>query len=231
MRAVLIPFVLVLLTGCSIFQATTTTTTTTLPPPPPLGAESPEEAVETWLAELADRDYQSTMRLVPDSQLALLVGTEGLSAAQVLLMLEEGVPSVVRRNFWLGFSEAFPSFSGEGLEGLVVGEAEPFEVGERSFAAVQVVFRERLGSGEVVAHRDEEGRWWVDLFATFGPAFARPLRVWMETLPVRGDGARVRTALGEQQVSLLAALERRPMGEVPEATVAELRYLLAEISG
>ncbi len=179
--------------------------------------------------QLGDGDYQSTERVVPDDQLALLAAVEGRGPDEVATMLAEGVPPAIRQNFWRSFSESFPGFAGEQVRELVVGKAEPFTLDGRRFAGVQLVFRERLGSGEIISLRDEQGRWWVDLLGTFGLALARPLEAWMQEVPSSAEGDRVRAALARHRSSLKAALERRPLGQPGEASVAALQRLIAEL--
>lgn len=207
-----------LIAACS--QVTSPTTTAARPL---LGADTPKQAVRTWLTELSDGDYQSTARVVHDHQLALLAAAEGQQPAEVLATLRDGVPSTMRHNFWEAFTEGFPAFSGEQLEGLVVGEADAFRVDGRRFAAVTLVLPRRVGSTEVVTSRDGEDRWWVDLFASFGPAFARPLRSWLETIPRANEGAWVWEAVAAERLSLQAALQRSERS-------GELAALLAELS-
>jgi hypothetical protein len=224
---VLFLVVLLLLAACQARSPELPSTTTA--PPPLAGAESPDAAVSAWLNLLGKRDYQATPELVPDEQVALLAAVEGWEPAQVLAALEEGVPPEVRENFWRAFTESFPAFSGEEVGDLVVGTTEEFEIAEEHFAAVQVVFSERLGSGDVVAVQDRAGRWWVDLFATFGHAFARPLQTWLEDVPYTGDGARLRNRMGAYKNSFLASLERYPLGQPSESAVSDLQYLIAQL--
>jgi hypothetical protein len=200
----------------------TPTTAAALP-----GAESPELAVERFLAALVAEDWQATSPMVYEDQLALLASIEGVTPPETAAMLREGVPPVVRANFWSGFVEGFPVFAEQDVGEILIGSTEVFTVGGEQFGAVQVVFRYQPGAGAWVT-RAEDGRWRVDMFATFGPSFANPLREWLETLPDDEDGRLIREMMAAQASSFEGALVYEPLGELPTEVKFEVRLLIVE---
>jgi hypothetical protein len=218
-----------------MLMVVTTTACTTSPPPPEStttttlgGAGSPVEALTELFAAIENEDYQSTALLTFDDQLALLVSLEGFGVAETSSMLTDGLPPVVRENFWKSFSAGFPVFAEEQLAGVLVGSGEEFSVEGRAFATVAVALRQSQGSGDWIARRDTQGRWRLDLFATFGPSFATPLRTWLADLGSDAEADAVRAALAEQRSSLLAALQREPFGPIGPETMTEVDNLLFE---
>ena len=98
----------------------------------------------------------------------------------------------------------------------------------RGFATVAVALRQSEGSGDWIARRDTQGRWRLDLLATFGPSFATPFRDWLAGLDSSSDAEVAREALADQRSSLLAALQRQPFGPIGPETIAEVDSLLFE---
>jgi hypothetical protein len=199
------------------------TTTTTLG-----GAATPVEALTALFAAVESEDYESTATLTFDDQLVLLVALEGFEVDDIHSMLVDGLPPTVRENFWRSFSIGFPVFAEEDLAGVLVGSGEEFSVEGKAFATVPVALRQSEGSGDWIARRDTQGRWRLDLFATFGPSFATPLRVWLAGLGPDPPAESVRAALAAQRSSLLAALQREPFGPIGPDTMAEVDSLLFE---
>lgn len=210
-------------TACTTAPPPESTTTTTLG-----GAASPVEALTDLFTAIENEDYQSTALLTFDDQLALLVSLEGFQVAETNSMLVDGLPPVVRENFWKSFSAGFPVFAEEQLAGVLVGSGEEFSVEGRAFATVAVALRQSQGSGDWIARRDTQGRWRLDLFATFGPSFATPLRTWLAGLGSDTEADSVRAALADQRSSLLAALQREPFGPIGPETMTEVDNLLFE---
>jgi hypothetical protein len=143
-------------------------------------------------------------------------------------MLRDGLPEQVRSNFWKSFSAGFPAFADEELSGVLIGGGEVFSVEGKGFATVSVALRRSEGSGDWIARRDSQGRWRLDMFATFGPSFATPFREWLAALESNPEAGVVRAALAEQRASLLAALQRQPFGPIGPETMAEVDSLLFE---
>lgn len=218
--------VLLLVVGaaCTTPPDTESTTTTTLG-----GAASPERALTDLFETVEQGEYQATATLAFDDQLALLVSLEGYDVADTAAMLSDGLPDLVRENFWKSFSSGFPAFADEDLAGVLIGAGEEFSVEGKVFATVPVALRQSEGSGDWIARRDGQGRWRLDLFATFGPSFATPFREWLAGLGEDPDAEAARTALWEQRASLLAALQRQPFGPIGPETMAEVDNLLFEV--
>lgn len=194
---------------------------------PLLGGESPEAAISQLFAALGDGDWEATAPLVFDDQLALLASIEGITPPETAAMLREGVPDPVRANFWEGFVEGFPLFAREEVAELLIGEVERRTVDGVQFGAVLTNFR--YGGGEaVLVTRETNGRWRLDLMATFGPAFANPLREWLESLEADDHADTIRAAMAEQEASFNSALEYEPLGDVSTVLKFEIRLLMVE---
>jgi hypothetical protein len=216
--------ILILVTAaCTKAPEVESTTTTTLG-----GAGSPEEALTDLFAAIELGNYQDTARLTFDDQLALVVSLEGFNVADTASMLSNGLPDHVRANFWQSFSTGFPIFAEEELAGVLIGGSEEFSVEGRGFATVAVALRQSEGSGDWIARRDGQGRWRLDILATFGPSFASPLRQWLAGLNDSPDADVARAALANQRASLLAALQALPFGPISPTTMAEIDNLLFE---
>ncbi|MFQ5554979.1 MAG: hypothetical protein ACE5GC_06370, partial [Acidimicrobiia bacterium] len=84
----------------------------------------------------------------------------------------------------------FREFQGIALSSLVVGDFRTLAVETVEFAAVELSSPQ--GSTEVVARRDEEGPWTVDMVATFGPALVRRLRGILDAAVDDPQGAVIR---------------------------------------
>jgi hypothetical protein len=214
---------LVVVAACATAPEPESTTVTTLG-----GAASPEEALNGLFDAIVQGNYQDTALLTFDDQLTLMVSLEGFDVADTASMLSNGPPDEVRTNFWESFSDGFPAFAQEELAGVLVGGSEEFAVEGISFATVPVALRQSDGSGGWIARKDGQGRWRLDLFATFGPSFATPFREWLAGLGPGPDADMARAALADQRASLLAALQRQPFGPIGPQTVAEVDRLLFE---
>jgi hypothetical protein len=222
-RKVVFVLILMLVAGCTTPPPPETTTTTTLG-----GAGSPEEALTGLFDAVMGGNYQATATLTFDDQMALLVSLEGFEMAETASMLSGGLPLLVRENFWEAFSAGFPAFAEEDLASVLIGGGELFSVEGKGFATVAVALRQSEGSGDWIARRDTQGRWRLDLFATFGPSFATPLRDWLAGFDTSPEADMARAALADQRASLLAALQRQPFGPIGPETMAEVDSLLFE---
>ena len=222
--AVIFLAILLLAVGaCTKAPEPEATTTTTLG-----GAATPEDALDGLFDAIVQGNYRETALLTFDDQLALMVSLEGFDVADTASMLRDGLPDRVSDNFWKSFSAGFPAFAEEDLAGVLVGSGEEFSVEGESFATVNVALRRSQGSGDWIARRDVQGRWRLDLFATFGPSFAAPFRQWLAALQPGADADAARAALADQRASLLAALQRQPFGPIGPNTMAEVDSLLLE---
>ncbi|MDR9450618.1 MAG: hypothetical protein RI637_05305 [Acidimicrobiia bacterium] len=223
MAVFVLAMMLVATAACTTPPPPESTTTTTLG-----GAATPEEALTNLFEAIADGNYQDTALLTFDDQLTLMISLEGFDVTETVSMLTNGLPLSARDNFWKSFSAGFPAFADEDISGILIGGGEEFFVEGTSFATVTVALRRSPGSGDWIARRDEQGRWRLDLFATFGPAFATPFRDWLADLGTGPDADLARGALADQRASLLAALQRQPFGPIGPETIAEVDSLLFE---
>lgn len=223
LAVILLALLLVVAVACAKTPEPESTTTTTLG-----GAASPGEALSELFDAIVNGRYQDTATLTFDDQLALMVSLEGFDVADTAAMLSDGLPDQVRENFWQSFAAGFPAFAEEDLAEVLIGTGEDFSVEGKRFATVPVALRQSEGSGDWIARKDSQGRWRLDLFATFGPSFATPFRGWLAGLTPGSDADLVRGAFAEQRASLLAALQRQPFGPIDPETMAEVDQLLFE---
>lgn len=210
------------LTACSGGTATTTTTA-----PARVGAGSPTEAVQRWIDGLVAGDATAVANLVADDQLAVLVAVDNqLTGAATAQLVRAGITDDVRRGYWASFAEGFSEFAGAPLSDLAIGAVEQFSVAEGEFAAVEVAFTTRIGSTEIIAARAADGSWLIDVLATIGPSLVRPLRSILVDLPSGEDGLIVKGLLQSALPSLLAALERPAVADLPADFVLETESLI-----
>lgn len=201
--------------------STTAAATSTSAPGP---AATPADAVGRWLAAVESGSAGAATSVVDPSQLALFLAVENpLSIAQVADLIRTGVPADVRAAYWSSFEASFLGFAGAGTGGLRVGEAREFAVGRRAFAVVEVGIEDRTAS--IVATRVGEA-WIVDLMASFGPTFVRPLRELLAATGPDADGTTIREAMAESVPSLRAAIERPGVLDLPVDYVLETESLI-----
>lgn len=213
-----------LVLGACTAVSPASTTTTTLG-----GADTPDAALVQLIDAVDGGDFAATELVTFDNQLVLLVSLEGSSVAETAGMLGAGVPDSVRENFWGSFFASFTAFTEEELSGLTIEGGEEFSVEGREFATVAVALPESGGNGYWIVRRDDQGRWRLDLFATFGPAFASPFRDWLAGLEAGTDTDTAIAALADQRASLLAALQRQPFGPISPAAMSQVDALLLEV--
>lgn len=213
-----------LLFGCT--GPHTEATTTTLPM---LGADSPEHAVRSLLESVEAGDIETASEMAIQPQVALFVAVEGASAAEAARLLTEGVPDESQALLWSSFEEAYVRASGEQLSDMLVARGDRFTVDGVDFAMVDVAFRRRAGQGEWIVQRDADGRWHVDLVATFGSTLAQQLRLWLVTLTPGRDLDTVVAAIADQRPSLLAALQRQPLGPISPGVAEQIKGLLSDV--
>lgn len=212
-----------LLSAC----ATSPTLTTSEPEPV---ISSPEAAVQGLTAALAVGEWDAAHGFADETQVALLISIEGIAPEVTARMLRDGIPLEVASNFWRSFAEGFLSFSQEEMSQVLVGNPTRFEVEGISFGSVSVGLRHHAGVGSWVV-REENGSWLVDLFATFGPSLAHPLRLWLQTVPDDDHGRLIRAELAAQEPSFTTALTHKPLGEVSDGARFEVLLLMSEAKG
>jgi len=84
------------------------------------------------------------------------------------------------------------------------------------------------GDLTIIARQEPDGRWYVDLLATFGPSFAPLFNPWVERLP--GDVSEPLEALARQRPSLEVARDRARDTPGDQAET-ELELLLGQLPG
>ncbi len=192
------------------------------------GSPTPGEAVRQLFAALDAEQVVAVEDLVIEDQVVLMIALEGASASEVAAMLERGIPETSEELFWTSFRDTFPRSTGEHLADLIVAEDSMFTIEEVHFATVDVSFRAEPGVSHWIVQQ-VDGRWKVDLFATFGPVVALPLRLWLATLPAGPDTETVKAAIARQRPSLLAALQRQPLGPIEPGVAQQIRGLLVDV--
>lgn len=176
-----------------------------------------------WVDTLAIGAYEEADLVVGESQVVLLIAVESYSPEIYHQLADEGVDSEMSRNFWASFVGGFEAFTGAAITDVVVGEERQFVAEGRNFAEVDLI--SSRGDATVIAMQDE-GRWFVDVLATFGPSFSSLFNLWVERLPA--DATAPRAALGRQAVSLKVARDRLNP-ELDSGAAAELDRLLGQL--
>lgn len=210
--------------GCGSSTEPTTTTQ-----PPVGGADSPSEALRGLLTAVQDGSVEDASTVTIDAQVALLVALDGAKAAEARRFLAEGVPEESLALFWDSFRDAYLSSFGEDLSEMVVAAGGNVTVDRTTFALVDVSLRRSNGETQWITQLGEDGRWRVDLFATFASTFAQPLRLWLATLPDDADAATVREAIATQRASLLAAVDQQPLGPISDGVASQIKGLVADV--
>lgn len=210
-----------LLSGCAGDDADSTNTTapTTLPPVATTvthAQASPTDAVGYWLDTLVLARYDKAHMVVEPDQFLLTVAVEGFSTDLYDRFAAGGVPADVRVNYWASFVAGFESMSGSRLETLAVGAGERFSRFGRTYAAVDLIGPEGEAAVLVAVYDVEDGGWYVDFVASFGPSLAPLFSTWYDQLP---EGSAARARLVGQLPSWQLAAERVPEWDVNSAEV------------
>lgn len=220
--------VAVLVAGCGSRGADTTatsarpsSTTTTVV----TGGTTPLEAATVWLDALTLERFETAGAAVVDGQLVLLVAVESFSTDVYDDLVTNGISPSVSRNFWSSFVNGLRGFTGAAI-------TEVSAQGERRFSAygseyAEVGLESPLGSATVITMLEADGRWYVDLLATFGPGFSPLFNMWLERLPA--DEPEPRFALEAERASLQVARDRL-VGTADQETLAELERLLTNLA-
>lgn len=214
----------VLVAGCESGGADTSVTTARPEPTTTtvaIGGASPTDAVTLWLDALTIERFDLADQVVVADQFVLLVAVESYSVDVYRDLLDNGVSPAVSRNFWASFVSGLRGFTGATITEVAV-EAE------RRFAAygsdyAEVGLTSPLGSASVVTRLESDGRWYVDLLATFGPGFAPLFNLWLERLPP--DQIDPQEALIAERPSLMVARDRLE-GAADAETIGEVERLL-----
>ncbi|MGI9649267.1 MAG: hypothetical protein ACR2OI_12180 [Acidimicrobiia bacterium] len=200
-------------------RAPTTTTTVT-------GGDSPLDAVTAWFDGLAIGRYPTVDEVVVTDQFVLVLAVESYSVELYEDLAANGVSPGVSRTFWESFVAGVRGFTGADITEVDVLGAEPFEAYGRSFAEVEAM--SPRGDLTVVVIQEADGRWYVDLLATFGPSFAPLFNLWVDRLPPDPGGPI--DALEAQLASLQVARDRA--GTLPDQEAGrELDALLERVGG
>lgn len=212
----------VLLGGCGGDEADQPTTTSRAPATTVAsGGASPLDAATIWLDALAIGQYRTADTVVVQEQFVLLLAVESYSVDLYDELVQGGISPDVSRTFWESFVAGVRGFTGAAITEVDVLGQEPFEAYGRSFAEVDV--RSPRGELTIVTIEGDDGRWQVDLLATFGPSFAPLFNLWVDRLPddadhpvraLQGQVASLQVARdraaggGEARVELVALLDR-----------------------
>jgi hypothetical protein len=216
--------VMAVVVGCSPASESSTTTTAALG-----GSVSPEAALRTLLSAVDAGDVEEASVVTFRDQVALLIALDGAPLHQAAEFIEDGVPEQSQKMFWESFRSTYAASFGESLSDMLVAEGGRATVDGVEFSLVEVALRKISGHSNWVARRDQEGRWRVDLFATFASTFAQPMRLWLATLADTLEVAVVRRAIAAQRPSLLAALQQQPLGPISPGIAQQIRGLLADV--
>ncbi|NOY56906.1 MAG: hypothetical protein GXP34_13120 [Actinobacteria bacterium] len=224
-RLLALVVVATLVVGCSAPSGESTTTTTTTV----LGAETPDGALRDLLSAIGDGDLARASELTDDEQVALLIALDGATLSEATGMIEDGIPEASLAAFWTSFQDTYGRNVREGLGDMLVAAGPRVTIDGVEFANVEVALRKDSGLARWIAYRDENGRWRIDLFATFGPTVALPMRLWLTRQPDDPDIRVVRGAIAAQRPSLLAALQQQPLGPISPGVAEQIRGLLGDV--
>lgn len=215
-----------LLMGCGGDSAEPSTTpaptTTTLVE----GGATALEAVTGWLDALAIGRYPVADVSVVEEQFVLVVSVESYSVELYEALVAGGVTAEVSEAFWDSFVLGVRGFTGADITEVEILGAEPFQAYGGSYAQVDAI--SPRGDLSVVAVEGADGRWRVDLLATFGQGFAPLFNLWVDRLPEGVDAPL--QALAAQRSSLQVARDRA-IAAGDSGAQAELDTLLARLGG
>lgn len=217
-----------LLSGCG-GGGDAATTTTTRPPATttlPEGGATPLEAVTAWLDALAIGRYAGADEMVVQDQFVLVLSVESYSVELYDELVAGGVSRSASDNFWESFVAGVRGFTGAAITEVDVLGERRFEAYGRSFAEVEA--ESPRGDLSIIAVLRDDGRWLVDLMATFGPSFAPLFNLWVDRLPA--EATHPVETLESQRASLFVARDRAAAIGNTDA-VAELDGLLERLGG
>ncbi len=172
-------------------------------------------AVRDFLEALEGGDPELATSLVPETQLALLVGVEEPTGALMADLLSSGVSARVADNFWKAFSDSFEPFAGSGLSGWELASDRAVIVDGVTYVFVEV--EHDVGASELVATETPAG-WVVDLVASFGHAFAPVFNHWLDNGP--GHETVWGPVMADQIASVEMSIERTNPASVYQQDLA-----------
>ena len=207
--------------GCGEAEepAPSTTTATSRAP------SGPSDIVAQWIDGVIASDADALGDLVEPEGLIVLAAIEnGYSEAEMIGLLDAGVPAELVGEYWASFRSGFAEVAGISLQAISVGENTEFTMGEIEFAVVVVTSGD--ATTEVITSR-RTGVWRLDLVASFGAAFAAQLRRVVVGLSDGPEGERIRRAYREAIVpSLLATFRMQPGNRILAAELERITLTL-----
>ncbi len=211
---------LLLIGGCGGGDGAATTTTSP--------ATFPTGVVRDWLDAVGSGDLRAIATAVDETSATVVIAAEnGYTVGELAALLDGGLPEGVASSYWTSFESAFEEFRGIKMSSLVVGDFSPIEVDAGEFAAVELESPE--GLAEVVTRRAADGRWRVDMVATFGPALVRTLRSTLDDAAADPDGAVVRAGYARSVLPALEAAVALDTGDtLLQSQLAAMRLLVGD---
>ena len=155
-----------------------------------------------------------------------MLAVESYSVELYDALVSDGIPPAASETFWDSFVLGVRGFTGADITEVDILGEERFEAYGMAFAEVEAT--SPRGDLTVVAVQSANGRWHVDLLATFGPSFGPLFDLWVDRLPPDRTGPV--DALARQQASLQVARDRASAANDIEAQ-ADLESLLERILG
>ena len=188
--------------------------------------DAPDVVVRAFVDALIDEEFAAAGLLVDERHMAFLVAIEHGTSGEVAGMLRSGVPLSVRVDYWRSFADSLPAYSGASIGRIrVSGVTDQFSIGGEDFATVDLAIAD--GKAEWILRRTPDG-WVIDLLATFGTGFLQNLRGWFVFISADDEAAYVRAEFKAEIPSLMAGLERLPLGPLPDSAREAADGLLAD---
>lgn len=188
--------------------------------------DAPEVVVRAFVDALIDEEFAAAGLLVDERHMAFLVAIEHGTSGEVAGMLRSGVPLSVRADYWRSFADSLPAYSGASIGRIrVSGVTDQFSIGGEDFATVDLAIAD--GKAEWILRRTPDG-WVIDLLATFGTGFLQNLRGWFAFISADDEAAYIRTEFKAEVPSLMAGLERLPLGPLSDLAREAADGLLAD---
>lgn len=191
--------------------------------------DDPRTVVQDLVEALIDEDWSGTEGLADERHIAFLTAIERGSSREVASMLRAGIPSEVRVDFWSSFALSLPTYTGESITRIQVGSVtDQFVVDGNEYVAVDMFVAD--SKAEWILRLTDEG-WVLDLIATFGTGFLPNLRAWFAFIGTSGDAAYIRDEFESEMPSLMAGLDRLPLGPLPDNAREAADELIQDFTG
>ena len=189
-------------------------------------ARFPTAVVRDWIDAVTTGDLSKIAVAVDETSASILIATENsYSVDELAALLDGGISEGIATTYWSSFEEAFLEFRGVGFSSLVVGDFRSLNVADAVFAAVELVSPD--GVSEVIARRHEDGRWRIDMVATFGPALVRSLRTTLDAATTDPNGVVVRSGYARSVLpGLRAAIELNREDTLLRSELAAMELLV-----